>query len=203
MTLHGRPRGKIARALGLNVFGNPKYDRLLERKPHGPGKAPKARPRKRSDFAVQLLEKQKLRYTYGFGEKQFRRFVEEALAAPGVTGDNLLVALESTLANVVWRSGWADSRLAARQLVVHGHVLVDGRRADRPSMRLPTGATLELRGTQALASRARAAIERRGPAPAWLERGEDGLRARIAARPTPADAAFPGSIQLVVEHYAR
>ncbi|MBN1241574.1 MAG: 30S ribosomal protein S4 [Spirochaetales bacterium] len=203
MTLHGRPRGKIARALGLNVFGNPKYDRLLERKPHGPGQSPKARPRKRSEYAVQLAEKQKLRYGYGFGERQFRRFVDEALAAPGVTGENLLVALESTLANAVWRSGWAASRLAARQLVVHGHVSVDGRRADRPSMRVAPGALLELRGTAALASQARAAIERHGPAPAWLERGEDGLKVRVAARPAPADAAFPGSVQLVVEYYAR
>lgn len=203
MTLHGRPRGKIARALGLNVFGNAKYDRLLERKPHGPGKAPKARARKRSDFAAQLAEKQKLRYTYGFGERQFRRFVEEALAAPGVTGETLLGALESTLANVVWRAGWAPSRLAARQLVVHGHVFIDGGRADRPSLRVANGATLELRGTPALASQARASIERRGPAPAWLERDEGGLRIRVAARPAPADAAFPGSVQLVVEYYAR
>jgi len=203
MTLHGRPRGKIARALGLNVFGNPKYDRLLERKPHGPGKAPKARPRKRSDFAVQLLEKQKLRYTYGFGERQFRRFVDEALTAPGSTGDALLVALESTLANAVWRAGWAASRLAARQLVVHGHVQVDGRRADRPSMRVAPGAVLELRGTQALALQTRSAIERHGPAPAWLERDGESLKARVVTSPAPADAAFPGTVQLVVEYYAR
>lgn len=204
MTKNGTPRGRIVRRLGVNIFGNPKFDRLLDRKPALPGKAPKSRLSKRSEYALQLAEKQKYRDAYGLGERQFRKAVLAAGRSRGSTGEALVAMLEARLDNVVYRLGWAPSRPAARQLVSHGHVAVNGRRLDIPSARLSQGDALRLSGPKPLLERAAASVARLGPSPSWLAReGGDGFGAKLVASPLAAEASVRGDPRRVVEFYAR
>ncbi len=197
------PKGKIVRALGHNVFGNPKYDRLLERKPHPPGKPPRWSSRRASEYGEQLRETRKYRVAYGLGRRQLKTLYEKARRAGGSTSDTLLVYLEARLSNVVFRLGWAVSRAQARQLVSHGHVAVGGRVLDIPSATLRPGDVLELRAPEALAGpvRERTVQGRSVPPPSWLSR--EGLTARVVARPQASEASVPGRIGRVVEFFAR
>ncbi len=192
------------RRLGVNIFGNPKYDRLLDRKPALPGKAPKSRLSKRSEYALQLAEKQKYRDAYGLGERQFRKAVIAAGRSRGSTGQALVAMLEARLDNVVYRLGWAPSRPAARQLVNHGQVMVNGRRLDIPSARLSEGDALTLAAPKPLVERAAAFATRLGPLPSWLAREEgERLGAKLVASPQAAEASVRGDPRRVVEFYAR
>lgn len=194
------PKGKIVRALRLNIFGNPKFDRLLERKPHPPGKPPRWSPRRASEYGDQLRETRKFRVAYGLSRRQLKTLYEKARRAGGSTSDSLLVYLEARLSNVVFRLGWAASRAQARQMVNHGHVAVGGRVLDIPSASLHPGDVLELRAPYSLA---RATGERASRLPSWLARNEDGLSARVISRPVPEEASVPGRIGKVVEFFAR
>src|SRR5213594_4688894 len=125
MARYTGPRVRISRRFGMPIFGPSKY---LERRAYAPGvHGPKKSRRKQSDYAIGLAEKQKLRYQYGLLERQFRRMFEKARKKRGVTGETLLQLLETRIDNVVYRLGLANTRSAARQLVSHGHVLVNGR----------------------------------------------------------------------------
>ncbi|MBC8174652.1 MAG: 30S ribosomal protein S4 [Candidatus Marinimicrobia bacterium] len=126
-------RGKIVRRFGDNIFGNPKFDRILERKNYGPGQHGQSRRRRPSNYGLQLMEKQKMKYTYGLLERQFRRFYKKAEKMKGETGINLVQLLERRLDNVVFRLGFATTRNSARQLVNHKHFLVNGKPANIPS----------------------------------------------------------------------
>lgn len=198
MSLYAQPKGRIARALGINIFGNPKFDRLLERKPHPPGKPPRYSPRRVSEYGEQLKETRKYRAAYGLGRRQLKTLYEKARRAGGSTSDVLLASLEARLSNVVFRLGWAVSRAQARQLVSHGHVAVNGRVLDIPSATLRPGDVLELRAPEALA---RAARERSVPLPSWISR--EGLTARVLSRPEASESSVPGRIGRVVEFFAR
>ncbi len=200
MSRSREPKGKIVRALGLNVFGNPKFDRLLDRKPHPPGKPPRYAPRKTSEYADQLRETRKYRTAYGLGRRQLKNLYEKARRAGGSTSAALLVFLEARLSNIVFRLGWAVSRAQARQLVSHGHVAVNGRTLDIPSAVLRPGDTLKLRAPEALARPAR---DRPARLPSWLSREDGGLAARVVSAPAPEEASVPGRIGRVVEFFAR
>jgi small subunit ribosomal protein S4 len=126
------PKGKIVRRFGANIFGNSKFDKLLKKKPYGPGEHGQAR-KKQSEYAVQLMEKQKVKLMYGVLERQFRRYYKKASKAKGITGHNLMIVLESRLDNTVYRLGFANTRDFARQLVRHRHILVNGKIVDIPS----------------------------------------------------------------------
>ena len=126
-------RGKLVRKFGENIFGNPKYDRLLNRKPYGPGQHAQTRRSKVSNYGTQLQEKQKIKFMYGLLEKQFRITFGKAEKLKGETGTNMLQLLESRLDNVVYRLGFAPTRPAARQLVNHKHFLVNGKSVNIPS----------------------------------------------------------------------
>lgn len=132
------PRFKTCRRLGLNVIGHPK---AMKRATKGTGRADK----KLSDYGVQLLEKQRLRAYYGVMEKQFARYVDEAFSSKGVPGESLLLILESRLDNMVYRMGFANSIRQARQMVNHGHFLVNGSKVNIPSYRLSPGDEVVLR----------------------------------------------------------
>ena len=127
-------KGKLVRKFGENIFGNPKYDRLLNRKPYNPGQHGQSRRAKLSNYGVQLREKQKIKFMYGLLEKQFRLTFQKAEKLKGETGTNMLQLLESRLDNVVHRLGFAISRPAARQLVSHKHILLNGRSVNIPSL---------------------------------------------------------------------
>ena len=138
-------RGKLVRKFGENIFGNPKYDRLLNRKPYGPGQHAQTRRGKISNYGTQLQEKQKIKFMYGLLEKQFRITFKKAEKLKGETGTNMLQLLESRLDNVVYRLGFSPTRPAARQLVSHKHFLVNGIAVNIPSYTLKSGDTISVR----------------------------------------------------------
>src|SRR6187401_753303 len=142
MARYTGPRVRISRRFGIPMFGPTKY---LERRNYGPGvHGPKSR-RKVTDYGLGLLEKQKLRYYYGLMERQFRGVYEKALRRRGVTGEQMLQILETRLDNVVFHLGFANTRAAARQLVSHGHVKVNGKKVSIPSYALRVNDSIEIR----------------------------------------------------------
>ena len=138
-------RGKLVRKFGENIFGNPKFDRLLNRKPYGPGQHAQSRRPKISNYGTQLQEKQKIKFMYGLLEKQFRITFKKAEKLKGETGTNMLQLLESRLDNVVYRLGFAPTRPAARQLVNHRHFMVNGKRVNIPSYIVKPGDEISVR----------------------------------------------------------
>ena len=145
MAKPSRIRGKLVRKFGVNVFGKPKYDRLLNRKSYAPGQHGQTRRRRLSNYGVQLQEKQKIKSMYGLLEKQFRNYFTKAEKMSGETGTNLLQMLESRLDNIVYRISFAPTRPAARQLVNHGHFLVNDKRVNIPSYILKSGDKIQVR----------------------------------------------------------
>ena len=138
-------KGKLVRKFGENIFGNSKYDRLLNRKPYMPGQHGQTRRAKLSNYGIQLREKQKIKFMYGLLEKQFRLTFEKADKMKGETGTNMLQILESRLDNVVYRLSFASSRPAARQLVNHKHILLNGESVNIPSIIVKPGDTVSIR----------------------------------------------------------
>ncbi|MFA6800629.1 MAG: 30S ribosomal protein S4 [Acholeplasmataceae bacterium] len=141
MSRYVGPTWKISRRLGYSISETGKE---IKKRPYAPGQHGKRRS-KLSDYGLQLQEKQKVRFTYGLSEKQFRKTFDEAGKLKGVHGENFLKYLESRLDNVVYRLGLARSRAQARQLVNHGHILVDGKKVDIPSYRVTPGQKMQLR----------------------------------------------------------
>ncbi len=163
-----------------------------------------ARPSKKTEYGVQLREKQRLRRFYGLQEGQFRLFFQRALRKRGVTGEMLLQLLELRLDNIVYRLGFAPSRRTARQLVLHGHVTVNGRRANVPSMVLHAGDRVEAKSrgkSQALVKKMVEAQSRETST--WLAVDKDGLKGEVLRIPTREDIAPFVNEQLIVELYSK
>ena len=199
-----KAKGKIVRRLGTNIFGNPKYDRLLKKKPQGPGEPKKGRIRQ-TEYGRQLVEKQKLKLAYGLSERQFRNLFFKAKHMRGVTGDNMLILLERRLDNVVYRLGMATSRSQARQLVSHGHVLLNERRMSIPSSLVRAGDTItvkERKNTKDLVRRLLADNSGR-PVPPWLEMSRDEMIGSVQALPTRDIIPTIAEEQLVIEFYSK
>jgi small subunit ribosomal protein S4 len=202
MSRYTGPRLRILRRLDVDLPGLTRKSR--EKRPHPPGQHGQARKKRPSAFGMQLSEKQKLRFNYGVSERQMRRLFAEAKASKGVTGDVLLELLERRLDNVVFRAGFAPTIPAARQLVCHGHVLVDGRRVDIASFRVATGAEITLRErSRDLDVVARSLTARALPLPAWLTYDEGRRAAKVIASPRGEALPFEFDVQLVVEYYSR
>ena len=144
MARYTGPAFKKARRVGFSISENGKD---IARRPYGPGQHGADRKGKQSEYGVQLKEKQKLRFLYGLNEKQFRKTFNEAGKLKGIHGENFMKLLESRLDNLVYRIGFAASRRAARQLVNHGHILVDGKKVNIPSYRVKPGQTISLKHT--------------------------------------------------------
>lgn len=200
------PKGKLVRRFGENIFENPKYDRLLERKAHPPGQhGDQQKRRKISDYARQLNEKQKLKVSYGLLEKQFRRTFNEASRRKGVTGENLLQLLETRLDNAVYRAGFAVTRTQSRQLVSHGHVQVNGRRVDVPSCQLRPGDVISVDARE----KSRQLISRNlqnNPnfkRPDWVKTDSEALTASVLHLPNGGDINSQVNLQLIVELYSK
>ncbi len=200
------PKGKLVRRFGVNIYGNPKYDRLLERRSHGPGQhGPNSVRRKVSDYAQQLIEKQKLRNTYGLLEKQFRRVFRKAQQMRGVTGDNLLVLLETRLDTLAFRAGFGCTLMQARQLVNHGHLEVNGRRVDIASYRVKTGDIITVRDSAA----SRALVTRyimenpRFAGAQWLTVDQQVLKVTVNRLPQRDEIHGTANEQLIVELYSK
>ncbi len=142
MARYRGPKQRIARRFGEPIFGPHK---ALERKPYPPGQHGKTKRRKKSDYGIRLEAKQKAKFIYGILEKQFKRLFQKAAKMPGNTGENLMRLLEARLDNVVYRMGFAPTRRAARQLVSHKHVRVNGRVVNIPSYQVKPGDVIEIR----------------------------------------------------------
>ncbi len=176
----------------------------IERRSYPPGQHGQGRQRT-SDYSAQLREKQKLRRIYGLLEGQFRGLFERAERQTGITGEQLLRLLECRLDNVVYRLGFASSRKQARQVVNHGHILVNGRRTDKPSRTLKVGDCVEVHeGSRELlpVQAALEAVEGRG-VPAWLQLDSEHFKGTIQALPTKEESGLPVNEQMVVELYSR
>lgn len=203
MARYTGPRVRKMRALDCLLPGlSPKTS---DRRPYRPGQhgSVRMRPQKQSDFKKQLVERQKLRFNYGVSEGQLRRLVLEARRMRGRPDDNVLTLLESRFDNVVFRAGFAPSIPAARQLIVHGHVLVDGRRLDRPSARLKVGQKITLRtGSLAIPTVVASWPAPRWEIPSWLERDVDAGQATLRAKPDSSGVLVLVQASLVIEHYA-
>ena len=176
----------------------------LDRRPKPPGQPLKRRARL-SDRGVQLREKQKARYTYGIMERQFRRLFAQAERQSGITGDNLLVLLERRLDNVVYRLGFADSRAQARQLVQHGHILLNGRKTDIPSCLVKEDDTISWRQESAETEyykQLKQSIEAKSILD-WLSLDRQNLVGRVLSLPTPDGSETKIDGKTIVEYYSR
>lgn len=197
------PKTKVARRYGVALFGPSK---ALERKNYPPGiHGPKGSRRKQSEYAIALGEKQKLRYQYGLLERQFRRYFETALRRRGVTGETLLQLLETRLDNVVFRLGFANTRRAARQLVSHGHVQVNGRKVNISSFNVRAGDTVTMREnpkSRQLAAR-HMELTQIVPVPDWLTCNREGLTGQVSRIPSREEIQPVVNEQLIVELYSR
>ncbi len=202
MARYRGPRVRVSRRFGQPIFGASKY---LERRAYPPGvHGPKSR-RKISDYGAGLAEKQKLRFQYGLMERQFRRIYEKALKKRGVTGETLLQLLETRLDNVVFRLGFATTRPFARQLVTHGHMLVNGRRVYSPSYNVRPGDVIEAKDnavTRQLVMRSLESAQIH-PVPDWMTFQRDAFRGQIARIPTVDDIKPMVNTQQIVEFYSR
>lgn len=203
MARYKGPRVRISRRFGQPIFGPSKY---LERRAYPPGvHGPKKSLCKQSDYGLGLAEKQKLRYQYGLMEAQFRRMFEKALKKRGVTGETLLQLLETRLDNVVFRIGFATTRPAARQMVTHGHIRVNGRKVSSPSFNVKPGDVVEVRETPATRQLATKSLESAQvrPVPSWISFTREAFKGQVVRIPSRDEIQPIVNEQLIVEFYSR
>ena len=202
MARYTGPRVRISRRFGIPIFGPTKY---LERRNYGPGvHGPKSR-RKTTDYGAGLIEKQKLRYYYGLMEKQFRGVYEKAKNKRGVTGETMLQILETRLDNVVFHLGFASTRAAARQMVNHGHITVNGRKAAIASFALKVNDAVSVKNNNVSRQLATKGLEVSASraVPDWLSLNKEDFKGTILRIPTRDEIQPIANEQAVVEFYSR
>ena len=203
MARYTGPRVRVSRRLGVPIFGNSKY---LERRNYPPGvHGPKASRRKSSDYCIGLLEKQKLRYFYGLQERQFRNVYEKALRMRGVTGEKMLQILETRLDNVVYLAGFGLTRPAARQLIGHGHVKVNGRKVNIPSYAVKVNDIIEIRENGKSKTIVQKSLEGSTSrvVPDWVALDREHLKATLLRVPARDEINPIANEQAIVEFYSR
>ena len=201
MARYTGPKSKIARRFGEPIFG---ADKVLSKKNYAPGQHGNNRRRKTSEYGVMLAEKQKAKYTYGVLEKQFRNTFKKADSAPGITGEVLLQNLEARLDNVVYRLGIAPTRAAARQLVSHCHIVVDGKVCNIPSRHIKPGQVVGVRErSKSLEVIQNSLAGLNHSKYAWLEWNESEMSGKFLS--VPERSEIPENIreQLIVELYSK
>lgn len=201
MARYRGPKVKIARRFREPIFGPSK---VLEKKNYGPGMHGNSRRRgKQSEYAIQLQEKQKAKYTYGLLEKQFSNLFQKAAAKKGITGENLLRFLEARLDNTVYRLGIAPSRRAARQLVSHKHILVNGTVVNIPSFQLKSGDVIEVREKSKSLEAVNDSLTHNRKKFSWLEWDEKEYKGTFLNLPERAEIPENIKEQLIVELYSK
>jgi len=192
------PKHRMCRRVGAAVCGRPNCP--TNKRPYPPGQHGRAR-RRLTEYHIRLLEKQKLRAIYGVGEAQFRRYFRDATRHKAVTGEELLRLLETRLDSIVLRLGWAQTTRQARQIVSHGHVLLNGKRVDIPSATVRAGDTIEATPAAKNFLSIREALEVTPDPPAYLERDKDAVRGRLARAPERDEIPLPVPVEerLIVE----
>ncbi|WP_318507988.1 30S ribosomal protein S4 [Bacillus sp. T3] len=200
MARYTGPSWKLSRRLGISLSGTGKE---LEKRPYAPGPHGPNQRKKLSEYGLQLQEKQKLRHMYGVNERQFRNLFDKAGKMQGKHGENFMVLLESRLDNVVYRLGLARTRRAARQLVNHGHVMVNGARVDIPSYRVAPGQTITLREKSRNLDVVKEAIEVNNFVPDFLTFDADKLEGTFTRLPERSELPAEINEALIVEFYSR
>ena len=206
MARYTGPSCRLCRREGQKLFlkGERCYSGkcALEKRSYAPGQHGQGR-KKSSDYGLQLREKQKAKRFYGLQETQFRNLFEKAAAKKGITGENLLIMLETRLDNVVFRMGLASSRKEARQLVTHGHFTVNGKKADIPSMQLKAGDVVAVKEKSTSSPKFKEIKEMTISTPAWVSIDTQKLEGKVLAMPTREQIDTPVAEHLIVELYSK
>ncbi len=199
MAKNRQPVAKRCKALGISPAAMGYYKKETTRNANNQSR------KKKSEYAMQLQEKQKVKFVYGVLEKQFRGYYEKADRMPGKTGDNLLVLLERRLDNVVFRMGYAATRREARQMVTHGHFTVDGKNVNIPSYQVKPGMVIALKESSRSIERFKTNVEENAyhTMPRWMEFDAANLVGKIVAIPTREDVDLPIEEHLIVELYSK
>ncbi|HZG60839.1 MAG TPA: 30S ribosomal protein S4 [Anoxybacillus sp.] len=200
MARYTGPMWKLSRRLGISLSGTGKE---LQKRPYPPGQHGPGQRKKLSEYGLQLQEKQKLRHMYGVNERQFRKTFDEAGKMPGKHGENFMILLESRLDNLVYRLGFARTRRQARQLVNHGHILVDGNRVDIPSYRVKPGQTISVREKSRNLQVIKEALEANNFVPDYLTLDADKLEGTYTRLPERSELPAEINEALIVEFYSR
>ena len=199
MARYTGPNNKKARRVNFSILENGKD----MKRPFGPGQHGQDRKRKPSNYSVQLTEKQKLRFMYGLSEKQFKRLVNESGKMKGVHGENLFILLESRLDNIVYRAGFANTRRAARQLVNHGHILVNNKKVDIPSYRVKPNDIITLKETSMNHPAVTASLEALNKRVDFIKYDEKKKQATYVRYPERKELNADINEALIVEYYSR
>ncbi|MCH5303439.1 MAG: 30S ribosomal protein S4 [Ruminococcus sp.] len=198
MAKNRQPIAKRCRALGISPAVMGYSGKSSFRNPNGNSR------RKKSEYSLQLTEKQKVKFIYGIMEKQFRAYYEKAEKAQGKTGSVLLTLIEHRLDNVVFRLGLASTRREARQLVNHAHFTVNGKKVNIPSYLVKVGDVIEVKESSVSTTRFKAIAENNSTvAPKWLEKASNNLGGKVIAEPERDDIDFPVEEHLIVELYSK
>ena len=200
MARYTGPAYKKSRRLGFSTLETGKE---LAKRPYAPGQHGADRKKKLSEYGIQLQEKQKMRFMYGLTEKQFKRTFEKAEKMSGIAGENFLKLLESRLDNVVYRMGLANTRRGARQLVNHGHVLVNGKKVDIPSFNVKPGSTISIKEKSLEHPAVKAALENKVSTPAFVEFDPKKMTGTYVRYPERNELNAEINESLIVEFYNR
>lgn len=199
MSRYTGPKFKLSRRLGVSLSGTGKE---LKR-PYPPGQHGQNQRRKVSEYGLQLMEKQKLRHMYGLSEKQFSNLFVKASKMPGITGETFMILLESRLDNLVYRLGFANTRAGARQLVNHGHITLNGKKATIPSIQVLPGDVIGLRERSRSLASVKEALENRNYLPSYLEYNETAMEGTYTRLPERSELPQEIDEKLIVEFYSR
>ena len=200
MARYTGPAWKLSRRLGLSLSGTGKE---LEKRPYAPGQHGPNQRKKMSEYGLQLQEKQKLRHMYGVNERQFRTLFDKASKLPGKSGENFMILLDTRLDNIVYRLGLSRTRRGARQLVNHGHVMVDGKRVDIPSYRLKAGQEISLREKSQNLDIVNESMEVSNFVPEYLTFDADKKVGTFVRLPERGELSAEINESLIVEYYSR
>lgn len=200
MARYTGPNNKQARRVSFSILENGKD---IAKRPYGPGQHGKDKKRKPSNYAIQLNEKQKVRFMYGISEKQFKKLVNDSAKMKGVHGENLLILLESRLDNIVYRIGFATTRRGARQLVNHGHITVNGKKVDIPSYRVKPGDVIAIKENSSDHKGIEIALANKVKRPEFINYDEKKRVATYVRYPERSELNADINESLIVEFYSR
>jgi small subunit ribosomal protein S4 len=197
------PKARLCRREGVNLFGSEKYDKIIQRRATAPGTSASARPKKLSEYGQQLREKQKAKRMYGVSEKQFRRYFKRAVHSKSITGNRLLQLLELRIDNVLYRAGFALTRIQARQFVSHRHFQLNGVRVDVPSIEVKVGDVITVRDRFENNTTLADIGDRTKFIPKWLQVDAAKKTITIARLPDETELEQAIAVHRVVEFYSR
>ncbi|MGE7622731.1 30S ribosomal protein S4 [Viridibacillus sp. NPDC096237] len=200
MSRYTGPSWKLSRRLGISLSGTGKE---IEKRPYAPGQHGPNQRKKLSEYGLQLQEKQKLRHMYGMNERQFRTLFDKAGKMQGIHGENFMILLETRLDNLVYRLGLSRTRRGSRQLVNHGHIMVDGKRVDIPSFRVKPGQVISLREKSQNLDVVNEAIEVNNFVPEYLSLDADKKEGTFVRLPERSELSAEINEAYIVEYYSR